>query len=277
MDVSVHHKHRQRRLRSIPRASVLGDGLLERARSTSLALLGLTAAVGMAMVALALNQGWPLIAGAPIPGFGDKHQAVGEATIAAEAGAPGGRGAALRSTAGRQESKAPTRPASKGAGGTPAPAGSQPPGSEGIVVSHSTPTESPRNGSPGAAAPNPVPAPQQPATALAPEPASTPPASLPSSAPQSTPESPAPSQLSQASDESGEHGHGHHSGRGPSRSYSHSRGGNDSDESGSTETPEPAPSPPVAPPVDSDAPEDPESSSHAPPWSHGGGRGHRRW
>ncbi len=63
--------------------SVLGDGLLERTRSTSLALLGPTAAIGLAMVALALNQGWPLIAGAPIPGFGSGHQAVGDATVAA--------------------------------------------------------------------------------------------------------------------------------------------------------------------------------------------------
>jgi hypothetical protein len=82
MDVSVRYKRGQR-LRSAAKPSVLGNGLLERARSTSLALLGLTAAVGLAMVALALNQGWPLIAGGPIPQIPPRHQGVGEATIAA--------------------------------------------------------------------------------------------------------------------------------------------------------------------------------------------------
>jgi hypothetical protein len=47
--------------------SLLGDGLFERARSTSFALLGLAAAVGFAAIAIAVNQDWPLIADSPIP------------------------------------------------------------------------------------------------------------------------------------------------------------------------------------------------------------------
>src|SRR4029077_564849 len=279
MDVSVHYKRGQWRLRSATRASVLGDGLLERGRSTSLALLGLTAAVGLAMVALALNQGWPLIAGAPIPGFGDTHQAVGDATIAAEAKGSSGLGTALPSTAGRQGPQASTRPARKGAGGTPAPAGSQAPGPEGIVVSHSTPASSPDDsssggGSPGGAAPSPAPVAQQPASTPVPEPASSPAAPPPSPAPQPAPESAAPSQPTLVSDESGEHDHGHHFGRGGSGSYSHSRSREDSAGSESSGEPEPAPGPPDAPPPDSDTPEEPESQSYAPPWSHGGSHGY---
>jgi hypothetical protein len=49
------------------RPSLLGSGLLVRVRSTTLGLLGLTAAVGLGMVALGLNQSWPLLAGGPIP------------------------------------------------------------------------------------------------------------------------------------------------------------------------------------------------------------------
>ncbi|HXV04613.1 MAG TPA: hypothetical protein VFP23_01760, partial [Solirubrobacterales bacterium] len=61
MAVQVLHKRGQpwsQRVASRP--SLLGDGLLERARSTSFAMLGLTAAVGLGLVALALNQSWPL-------------------------------------------------------------------------------------------------------------------------------------------------------------------------------------------------------------------------
>jgi hypothetical protein len=66
MDVAVHCNRGQWSWAAI-RPSILGDGLLERARSTSLALIGVTAAVGLGMVALAMNQSWPLVAGGPIP------------------------------------------------------------------------------------------------------------------------------------------------------------------------------------------------------------------
>jgi hypothetical protein len=187
MDVPVLHKRGQRRLRSATRTTILGDGLLERVRSTSLALLGLTAAVGLAMVALALNQGWPLIAGAPIPGFGERHAAIDDAAVAAEANAPGGRGPALGGgTAGRPDSQSLTPPARPGAGGTPAPVGPRAPGSESIVVSDSTPTgPAPADGPPGGASPSPPSADQQPAVTPvpaappAPAPAATPPAQAP--------------------------------------------------------------------------------------------------
>jgi hypothetical protein len=80
----VLYKRGQERLRSIGTPSVFGEGLLERARAISLALLGVTAAVGLAIVALAMNQGWPLVAGSSIPFISSQHQAVGQATVAAE-------------------------------------------------------------------------------------------------------------------------------------------------------------------------------------------------
>ncbi len=71
------------------RPNLLGRGMLERARATSLALLGATTAVGLAIVAIGLNQEWPLISASPIPPTHPRHQSVGKATIAAGAGAGG--------------------------------------------------------------------------------------------------------------------------------------------------------------------------------------------
>ena len=70
--------------------------MLERARATSLALLGATAAVGLGIVALALNQGWPLLEGAAIPAA--PKQAIGSASVVARppAARPGRPGAAHR-------------------------------------------------------------------------------------------------------------------------------------------------------------------------------------
>jgi hypothetical protein len=277
MNVSVRYKRGQRWSRSTARASVLGDGLLERVRSTSLALLGLTGAVGLAMVALALNQGWPLIAGAPIPGFEDKHQAAGDAVIAAEAKAPGGRDATPGLIAGQQALKASPHRSRRGAGGTPAPAGPRSPGSESIVVSHSTPASSPGSASPDAEAP-PVPAPaaQQPTTtpvsAPAPEPTAVQVDTPSSPTAQSSPESSTPSRSALDIDD-GERDHGNHFGRGGGRRNDHSRDRGDPDPPESTEEPEPAPSSPATPADGSDTPEEPESPS-APSWGHGDGHGH---
>lgn len=84
MGVEVHSKDDKEEQRSSSRPSFFGRGMLERARATSLALLGGTTAVGLAMVALALNQGWPLIPGSSVPLISPQHQAVGRATVAAE-------------------------------------------------------------------------------------------------------------------------------------------------------------------------------------------------
>lgn len=87
----MHCKRGQRGLRPIGGASILGNGLLERVRSTSLALLGATAAVGLAIVAVALNQGWPLVAGSSVPPLPRQARAVGAATVVARAPTTGSR------------------------------------------------------------------------------------------------------------------------------------------------------------------------------------------
>ncbi len=112
MDVSVHRKRGQLWLRSPGRPSVLGGGILERARSTTLALLGVTAAVGLAIVALALNQSWPLIAGSPIPGVAPRHEAVGKAKVAAHPVRRPVRGR-RRDCGQSATSRAPRRPAAR--------------------------------------------------------------------------------------------------------------------------------------------------------------------
>jgi hypothetical protein len=183
MGVSVHYE-RGKSLQSAARKSLFGDGMLERARATSLALLGVTAALGLAMVALVFNQNWPLIPGAPIPGFGDRQQAIGDATVAAEARAPRERVATLPGSVGGQGSEASARPAGKRQEGAPAPTASQPPVSESVVVADSISAGSPEGGSGGDTSPAPPPSAQQPVATPAPVAPPTPaPEALPASQP----------------------------------------------------------------------------------------------
>ncbi len=276
MDVSVLSKHRQWSLRSTVRASVLGDGLLVRTRSTVLALLGLTAAIGLAMVALALNQNWPLVAGAPIPGFGNQRQAVGDATVAARARTQGVR-PAISAATGRTSPGVSSGKPGRPHGGTVALAKSQAPQSTDLVVAHPTPA-APAGGSPPEdAIPDPAPVAQQPAPAPAaaavPVSNSTP--SSPSPVSQTTPEAPIASQTPPATDEADEHGHDHHSGKGSSHGHGHSRGGDDSEVSDPSESPATAPVPTDAPPPEADEPEESASEqSHASSWGHGSGHGY---
>lgn len=300
MDVSVLSKQRQRSLRSAVRASVLGNGLLERTRSTSLALLGLTAAIGLAMVALALNQGFPLIAGAPIPGLGDGHQAVGEAAAVPTAGTQSGRAIPLRAAGNLGSADLPGT-SKQGRGKTATVAGARAPGSAHLVVSSPTPVSPVGESPPASGATEPVPVAQQPAPVptstpapateppAAPVPVSSPSTSSPGSVPQTAPESPTTSQTPPAGDESNEHehdesdehDHGHHYGGGMGRGHGHSRG-DDQDTHESGESPEAAPAPgeDSAPEAEVDEPNEPESGqSHLPSWGHGGGHGygHGHW
>jgi hypothetical protein len=54
--------------RSVIGSSLAGDGLLVRLRSTSIALLGAVAAVGLGLIAFISQLGWPGVLNAPIPG-----------------------------------------------------------------------------------------------------------------------------------------------------------------------------------------------------------------
>ncbi len=273
MDVAVHHKHGQRQPHPVRRPSLLGEGMLDRARATSLALLGVTAAVGLAMIALALNLGWPLLAGAPIPGFEDGQQAVGDAAVAAQAEGAGDHVVARGSDAAQQGSQSAARPTEQGATKGPAPEGPRLPG-EGIVVSHPISADSPSGNAPTGAAPSPVPAASQPSVPPTPEPTSSPAAPDPSS-PQPTPASPAPSTSVLTSDEVRERDHGRHSGRRASRGNPSPEAEDDSDESEARGRSEPTPGPPAGSPPDAEGPAEPErDESQTPSGSRGGGHGY---
>jgi hypothetical protein len=71
---------------------MLGDKLLDRLRSATFAMLGLVTAVGLVLVALVLQQGWPSVFGGPLPGFPNKPPA--DEIASAVPGSSGG-GAAL--------------------------------------------------------------------------------------------------------------------------------------------------------------------------------------
>jgi len=176
------------------RPSVLGGGLLERARSTTLALLGVTAAVGLGIVALALNQSWPLIAGSPVPGPPPGDVAVGEARVAVAGPARGPRGTAAPASADAPRARGES--SGDQATATPAPARSQ----EGAdqLVAASKPVaakQSPSGGGGDGRGPSPAPPPQTQA-AQPPQPASTPtvsaPAPPPSGESEESPQSAAP-------------------------------------------------------------------------------------
>jgi hypothetical protein len=64
-------------------ANVAGEGVRERLRSTTFALFGLVTAIGLVLVGISYNQGWPDFVDSPIPGIPTER--VGEATIAAPA------------------------------------------------------------------------------------------------------------------------------------------------------------------------------------------------
>ena len=173
--------------------------MLDRARATSLALLGATAAVGLAIVALALNQGWPLLEGSAIPAA--PRQDVGRARVVPRPA----RAAPTRAASGHGKIGGHRRP-----GGRDAPARTRadavaPSGGEeatALVVSEQAPARAPGGAAPKAppahgkspaspsppasqpaAAPTSSPPPQAPIATPAPAPAPTEPAAVASEAP----------------------------------------------------------------------------------------------
>src|ERR1044072_3367539 len=73
---------RFRRGQTLPRVtrpSLAGDDLAERMRSTAFALLGIFTAMGLGLVALVSQQGWPHLPSSPIPGPSAKHGTLHEA------------------------------------------------------------------------------------------------------------------------------------------------------------------------------------------------------
>jgi len=228
MDVSVLYKRAQRWLHEVARPVVLGNGMLERARATSLALLGVTAAVGLAIVALAANQGWPLIAGSSIPQIPPVRQDVGKATIVAAAptgrASSAGAGDRARPDAGARAAK----PLGGGGAAAPAP---EPAATE-LIVAPSDPASS-RHGQPSGSHEPARPAPSRPEPAAndRPAPASPSPAQpteVVETAPPDATVSEAPPAAEESYVPSWSHGKGHAYGR-SGRSSSGGEGEEDGD------------------------------------------------
>jgi hypothetical protein len=219
MDVLVHYKRGQRWLQSGLKPNLLGGGILERARATSLALLGATTAVGLAIVVIALNQEWPLIAGSSVPPIPPRHMKLGEAKVVAGTGARGGSLPVATGNQGRASSAARNRGLHTGGAGPASE--SVPGGSADFVVAPSVPA-TPQGG--GSHSPPPhrgsSPATQSPAAApeAAPAPSTetvSPPPAEPTNAPE--PATPPVTASGAPPEESslppGSHGNGHAYGR----------------------------------------------------------------
>ncbi len=78
MAVSVFRKRLQPRPRRLAFPSLLGNGMPERLRSTSIALIGAVAAVGLGTVAFALQLGPPTVVSGPLPEPPPKRHVIGE-------------------------------------------------------------------------------------------------------------------------------------------------------------------------------------------------------
>lgn len=83
----VHSSLHSRLLAWLRLPSFAGDGLPERMRSTTFALLGLTAAGGLALVAIFAQPGFPLLTPAPLPA----EPSLSESIAGAEKAVPGQR------------------------------------------------------------------------------------------------------------------------------------------------------------------------------------------
>ena len=229
-------------------ASVAGDSLQERLRSSTIALAGLVTAVGLVLVGIAANQGWPDFVDSPIPGSSTER--AGEAGVA-----PGAFHTGLGRAAGHG-SPATTRHARPESGSGRASETRLSPQRQLVVPAPETQNPAPApapSGTGEAAAPG-APAgsaPGEPPASAAPQPVESPP-----------PAAPAPSPVVVPVPTSAGPGHGkakgHEKSHGPSSS-----------------TVAPAPAAPSEPPAPVEAPaEAPEPAAEGPGNGHGHAYGH---
>jgi outer membrane biosynthesis protein TonB len=209
--------------RHVRRPSLAGRGLPERMRSTTFALLGITAAAGLGLVAIFSQQSWPLLSPDPLPSAPAGSEAVHEAMIVERpiggAGAGDSRMRPGPAPAAPHSSQAPVVESTDVATGLPL----SPPRSEGSDGAPSTRQTKPRQ-------PPPEPAPE-PSVAVAPAPAPASPAPVtaappgkPSKASVETPEeAPEPVEPPDEDDyESPDESSGNGYGWGHGHSYGHS-------------------------------------------------------
>ena len=183
--------------------------------------------VGLGMVALALNQSWPLIANSPIPVIPSPHQAVGKATVASDAKASDSAPGRARAAGGPRSdaSGGQARVGAKDPG--EATVDSSPATSTEFVVAPSAPAPSGGHSRGASRQPSPQPAVQQPKSPPTKE-APTP--SKPESAPPPVAEAaPPPATISEAPAEEPEsHVPPWSNGKG----HAYGRSGKDSDDGG---------------------------------------------
>lgn len=67
MDVKVASRLGHAVARAVSPSALVGNGMLIRLRSTTIGILGLVAAVGLGLVGIVSQQGWPGVLGGPLP------------------------------------------------------------------------------------------------------------------------------------------------------------------------------------------------------------------
>jgi len=150
-------------------SNLVGKGMPERIRSIGFACLGLTAAAGLAVVAVFAQMGFPLLAPAPLPGAPTAQNSVARAVRL-------GHDSPVAAIALAQSAPASPGGASSRSAFKAAPHGERGSGAVDITaIPVSTP---PRGDSPGASEPSPAPAPE-----ASPAPAPVPVVSEPAPAP----------------------------------------------------------------------------------------------
>ncbi len=174
MHEGVRSSFHTRFLGSSRRPSFAGNGLPERMRSTAFAFLGLTAATGLALVAIFAQLSFPLLSPAPMPSGPAEGNAVSDAVALDHS--PGVFDRANPGLASSGERDAGGASGRGGGGRTAGPTAEAPPepgggtsGGEAVE----TPSSAPSPASPPASEPAPVPA-AAPDPAPAPKPAPTP-------------------------------------------------------------------------------------------------------
>jgi hypothetical protein len=181
----------QKLSRAVAWPSFAGRGLVERMRTTAFALLGLTTAMALGLVAFVSHQSWPYLPVGPVPSYQERQGHLDSAIALAPAAAELGLAADV----------AAPGPASSGGSTAPASNGSRRSGSQGVEPQTDVPEPAPdQPGVEAAPAPSPATAPSLPAQPPAPAPAAAPvsttpatPVGTPTSSPTPKPPSPPPS------------------------------------------------------------------------------------
>jgi hypothetical protein len=125
--------------------SLVGQGLPERMRTATVALLGVIAAISMTFVAVIAHQGWSVLSLGPIPGPSAGPQAIGDGTALST-----GEGGTAASTGGRPAIVATAELTAGSQGAQPGRAPAQPHPAGKLAGSQPLAGQSPAGETPGA-------------------------------------------------------------------------------------------------------------------------------